>query len=627
MDLENGFEDVSKSRRSKIWNHFYFNRVTEYAQCIHCFKKLKAKYGSSKGLNDHVKAIHGIVIKNDETPSTPPTKQAKISGHYQPIKRMTLETKVSRLCTLSCLTFNKLAHDKDIREALKAHGFELPKSCTQLRKLVLMKHDQVIEETKVELEGFKEKKIRGSLTTDEYTSIRNRRFVNINFHTHGDFHSLGIARAKGTMPAEKQAELLTERLAKYDLVLSHDIIAMTTDGASVMKKMGRALKEDFGIEHIICNAHTLHLVVGDVFYRAKSVSTNQEVNTNNDDSDLESDDEDEGNFEVLSDNVQDATVVLREDIKNLIMKVRKVVKLFKRSPVKNDDALQVHVFQSEGKEKQLVLDCKTRWNTVLKMLERFFELKKPIEHALVDIDEKIDFTDAEFSLMSDIIKALEPINLAVLNLCSRNATLVTAEKTYEIVLKTLEEANSELSSELSDILIRRIIKRRNTEMIHLMQYLDNPSFITKYKTDAFGMKINPTNIRQKAISLIKRLYPSSEMNESLEQNETEERQLTLKDKFAAAFERDDFSEHVNKDSTKALKLEMTAFELSGKRSETLENLYQAMCTIPPTSVEPERAFSTVGLFATKMRSSLADNTIDAMLTLRTYFMKQEKLEK
>ena len=139
MDLENGFEDVSKSRRSKIWNHFYFNRVTEYAQCIHCFKKLKAKYGSSKGLNDHVKAIHGIVIKNDETPSTPPTKQAKISGHYQPIKRMTLETKVSRLCTLSCLTFNKLAHDKDIREALKAHGFELPKSCTQLRKLVLMK--------------------------------------------------------------------------------------------------------------------------------------------------------------------------------------------------------------------------------------------------------------------------------------------------------------------------------------------------------------------------------------------------------------------------------------------------------------------------------------------------------
>ena len=64
---------------------------------------------------------------------------------------------------------------------------------------------------------------------------------------------------------------------------------------------------------------------------------------------------------------------------------------------------------------------------------------------------------------------------------------------------------------------------------------------------------------------------------------------------------------------------MTAFELSRKRSETLENLYQS--TIPPTSVESVRALST------KMRSSLADKTIDAILTLRTYFMKQEKLEK
>ena len=65
---------------------------------------------------------------------------------------------------------------------------------------------------------------------------------------------------------------------------------------------------------------------------------------------------------------------------------------------------------------------------------------------------------------------------------------------------------------------------------------------------------------------------------------------------------------------------MTAFELSRKRSETLENLYQS--SIPPTSVE-----SVVRAFSTKMRSSLADNTIDAILTLRTYFMKQEKLEK
>jgi len=73
-----------------------------------------------------------------------------------------------------------------------------------------------------------------------------------------------------------------------------------------------------------------------------------------------------------------------------------------------------------------------------------------------------------------------------------------------------------------------------------------------------------------------------------------------------------------------MKYELSAFEQSGKRSETLENLYEALCTVPPTSVESERAFSTVGLFATKIRSSLADNSIDALLTLRVYFKKQQK---
>lgn len=78
------------------------------------------------------------------------------------------------------------------------------------------------------------------------------------------------------------------------------------------------------------------------------------------------------------------------------------------------------------------------------------------------------------------------------------------------------------------------------------------------------------------------------------------------------------------DFSKVMKYEFSAFEQSGKRSETLENLYEALCTVPPTSVESERAFSTVGLFATKIRSSLADNSIDALLTLRVYFKKQQK---
>ena len=42
-------------------------------------------------------------------------------------------------------------------------------------------------------------------------------------------------------------------------------------------------------------------------------------------------------------------------------------------------------------------------------------------------------------------------------------------------------------------------------------------------------------------------------------------------------------------------------------------LFNALKTIPPTFVGAERAFSSLGLFATKIRSSLKDDTIDALI--------------
>jgi len=44
-------------------------------------------------------------------------------------------------------------------------------------------------------------------------------------------------------------------------------------------------------------------------------------------------------------------------------------------------------------------------------------------------------------------------------------------------------------------------------------------------------------------------------------------------------------------------------------------------SIPATSVEAERAFSAAGVLCTKLRSQLADNSIDTMCFLRSYYMK------
>ncbi len=48
-------------------------------------------------------------------------------------------------------------------------------------------------------------------------------------------------------------------------------------------------------------------------------------------------------------------------LSTVIQKARKVVKLFKRSPLKNE-ILQFHM--SKGEDLNLILDLKTRWNSL-----------------------------------------------------------------------------------------------------------------------------------------------------------------------------------------------------------------------------------------------------------------------
>jgi hypothetical protein len=57
----------------------------------------------------------------------------------------------------------------------------------------------------------------------------------------------------------------------------------------------------------------------------------------------------------------------------------------------------------------------------------------------------------------------------------------------------------------------------------------------------------------------------------------------------------------------------------------LNKLFIALQSIPPTSVESERAFSITGQFATKLRTKLADNTLDSLVFLKASYKKESKI--
>ena len=89
-----------------------------------------------------------------------------------------------------------------------------------------------------------------------------------------------------------------------------------------------------------------------------------QTNAYTDDENYTDDDMDDfGGFDVAFAE-KDDEIELVEDLKSLVAKVRIIVKLFRRSPTKNDETLGKHTTDEFGKPIPLVLDTKTRWNSM-----------------------------------------------------------------------------------------------------------------------------------------------------------------------------------------------------------------------------------------------------------------------
>lgn len=64
-----------------------------------------------------------------------------------------------------------------------------------------------------------------------------------------------------------------------------------------------------------------------------------------------------------------------------------------------------------------------------------------------------------------------------------------------------------------------------------------------------------------------------------------------------------------RDSIRNCEKEIGRFQATKIRPENLEKLYNDWFTIKSTSVKPERAFSAMGAFATKLKERLNDESL------------------
>ena len=82
----------------------------------------------------------------------------------------------------------------------------------------------------------------------------------------------------------------------------------------------------------------------------------------------------------------------QEDFKIVLNNVRKIVKIFEKSAVKNC-LLQKYVKLDHGKVLSLMLDSPTRWNSIVLLIERYLLLKYCMKKALIDLNSQINLNE------------------------------------------------------------------------------------------------------------------------------------------------------------------------------------------------------------------------------------------
>ena len=245
-------------------------------------------------------------------------------------------------------------------------------------------------------------------------------------------------------------ELLEKHLADFGIThIQASIVSIASDGTSLMKKLGKLSQ----VYNQLCYAHGIHLAVCDVLYKFGNVA-HAPVD----------DDEGEQADEELFDDSRTTAIPAREEcpaftpeIEDVLKKVRKVVKVFRKSTAKNDiQNLQKYVMQEHEKELSLILDCKTRWSSMFQMIERFILLKKCIFKALLDLSIAHDITQAEFLFLDEMKAALEPVKLAVEAVCRQNATLLTAEGIFLFLISEMKKQRTTQAKKLLSAVKNRI---------------------------------------------------------------------------------------------------------------------------------------------------------------------------
>ena len=572
-------------------------------QCNRCNSIIKCSGNSTTTLKRHLQQ-HGIKFDQAGEPSTSKDgiqtekRQKTVADFFE---RESLKEIVSDMAT-DGVTIRAITRNKFIRKSITRDGHKLPANETDVMKLL---HDDFEEKQKKMVDEIQAKVAKGikfSMTVDEATTLRGRRYFGINIHERDSnkTYKTGLVRILGSCNALSMIEILRDHLKSFGISMEKDLVGSTQDGAAVNKRF-------ISLIDAICQFclnHGLHLGVCDTLYKKKSEI--EEPIIIDEDPNEEDNFDEPTDFELINENHNEI------DYHEILKKSRKIVKFFKHSPVRNH-VLQTKIKQIHSREIEMHLDVKTRWNSIPTMLEPLIKTEASIRETLQDFKALDLIENFDFGALKSLLAAMEPVKLAVENLSREDSTLMSADTILNFMFTKLSNIKNEIAEKLLENLKQRVGERLNPDLMNLLRSLKDPSIVPSRNTINF------------AGSLAKRLFEvaDEDTGDQLPHEEISEN-LSMQEELNALLQKSETTVTPANDAFKWLKSEFTLFKNTGQRTENLQKLFNAILTIKPTSTDVERVFSVTSSFCTKIRSRLSDKSLQALVFLKYYYNKSNK---
>lgn len=281
--------------------------------------------------------------------------------------------------------------------------------------------------------------------------------------------------------------------------------------------------------------------------------------------------------------------------------------------------LQKIIKKKEGKEQSLLLDVKTRWNSVLPMIRRYLEIKSHLKAALELFNDGQLFQSRYDDTLAELSAVLQPIEEAVVTLSKHSSNIMIAEVAIKFIYQKLNSINSSLAKDLAETVLTRYNQRRNEKDLSLLLFLETGA----YPKSSFKFKYSPKkDILETAAAMLKQLFPDEEPTSQEQEGYGSDENMSLQDGI------DKFTERVHQHQVRAtvteyLDKDIKMFEATGEKSQRLTKLHNALMSFQPTSTSCEQAFSVAGSFKTKVRNRMSPEKLRILLWLKYYFTKRQ----